>query len=157
MATTDNNPAGIIASPPSLYLGATAIALLLQFVVPLAIVHAAGYLRLAGLMLLLAGAGLARWSFRVMHGGGASASPYTASAALVTAGPFKYSRNPVYLAMTGLYLGLALLVNSLWLPILLIPLLLVMQFGVVLREEAYLLAQFGEAYRRYRSQVRRWL
>lgn len=133
------------------------MALLLQFVVPLAISHAAGYLRLAGLMLFIASAGLARWSFLVMRGTGTSPSPYTASAALVTAGPFKYSRNPVYLAMTGLYLGLALLVNSLWLPILLIPLLLVMQFGVVLREEAYLLVQFGEAYRRYQSQVRRWL
>lgn len=77
--------------------------------------------------------------------------------ALSTAGPFAYSRNPIYLAMTGIYLGVTALVNSWWLPLLLIPLVLLMHWGVVLREERYLLHVFGEPYAAYKTTVRRWL
>ena len=76
---------------------------------------------------------------------------------LVIAGPFRFSRNPIYLALTLAYIGLSLVFNSYW-PLLFLPLaLLTMHFGVIKREEAYLEGLFGEDYRDYKAGVRRWL
>lgn len=83
--------------------------------------------------------------------------PWRPTTALVTQGPYRLSRNPMYLGFTLLYLGIALLAGSLW-PLLFLPLvLLAMHFGVIVREEAYLERRFGDAYREYRRRVNRWL
>jgi protein-S-isoprenylcysteine O-methyltransferase Ste14 len=76
--------------------------------------------------------------------------------ALVTVGPFRYSRNPIYMALTLLDVGVALLINALWILLLVIPAVLVLRYGVIAREEAYLTRKFGDAYRQYTTQVRRW-
>jgi len=102
-------------------------------------------------------AAFARWAFVTLRRAGTSANPYQPSVALTTTGPFRFSRNPIYLAMTGLYLGTSLLVNSVWPLLLFAPLMLVMHHGVILKEERYLSATFGEAYAAYKSGVRRWL
>ena len=84
-------------------------------------------------------------------------SPYRPTTTLGTAGPYRYSRNPLYIALTLAYLGAAVVVNTVW-PVILLPgLLLVMQWGVISREERYLERRFGDEYRRYRTRVRRWL
>jgi protein-S-isoprenylcysteine O-methyltransferase Ste14 len=76
---------------------------------------------------------------------------------LTTEGPFRYSRNPSYLALTLLYAGIAVLRNSLW-AILLLPVVVgVMQREVIGREERYLERTFGEEYVVYKTSVRRWL
>jgi protein-S-isoprenylcysteine O-methyltransferase Ste14 len=111
----------------------------------------------SGLALLVLGAALATWSRRTMQGAGTSMHPALPATALVVAGPFRFSRNPMYLARTLLYLGLGCLVNALWVVAFLVPLLLVMHYGVIAREERYLGAKFGEAYRHYQADVRRWL
>ena len=111
---------------------------------------------LGSLLVVLSGA-FARWAFWTMRGLGTTASPRKQSEVLATSGPFRLSRNPIYVAMTGLYLGLVLLANALWPLVLLAPLLLLMHWGVIRREEYYLSEKFGEAYLAYRSQVRRWL
>ena len=67
------------------------------------------------------------------------------------------SRNPLYLALTLLYLGLTLAFNTWWGIVVLVPVLIIMHRGVVLREERYLEQKFGETYRQYRSKVRRYL
>jgi protein-S-isoprenylcysteine O-methyltransferase Ste14 len=72
-------------------------------------------------------------------------------------GPFRFSRNPLYLALTLLYLGLTLALNTWWGIVLLVPVLIIMHWGVILREERYLEQKFGESYRQYRSKVRRYL
>jgi protein-S-isoprenylcysteine O-methyltransferase Ste14 len=92
-----------------------------------------------------------------MKSAGTSASPRETSKNLTTFGPFKYSRNPIYVAMTGLYIGFALIINAIWPFVVLVPLLVVMQWGVILREEQYLALQFGEEYLNYKKNVRRWL
>jgi protein-S-isoprenylcysteine O-methyltransferase Ste14 len=76
---------------------------------------------------------------------------------IVTSGPYAFSRNPMYLAWTLIYLGGAVLVNSIWLVLLLPVLLLFTHFFVIRSEERQLEAQFGEAYREYRAGVRRYL
>ncbi|UPT62747.1 MAG: isoprenylcysteine carboxylmethyltransferase family protein [Hyphomonadaceae bacterium JAD_PAG50586_4] len=103
-----------------------------------------------GVVLLLAGvASFARAGTGVRHAAGSSA--------LVTSGPHAFTRNPMYLAMTLAYAGIALLADSLISLALLAPLLLVIQFGVIAQEERFMEAKFGEAYRAYRKRVRPWI
>lgn len=154
--SNEPDSAGVIAPPPVLYLGTLIAGGMLHLAHPWPIQPTA-WARVLGVLLLLLGAGLARWSFVVMAQRGTSASPRAASSALVTAGPFGFSRNPIYVAMTLLYLGLCGLAASIW-PLCLLPgLLAVMQWGVILREERYLTRRFGPAYVTYQQQVRRWL
>ena len=76
---------------------------------------------------------------------------------LVTAGPFRFSRNPIYIGLTLAYIGLSLVFNSYW-PLLFLPLVLgIIHFGVIQREETYLEELFGQQYRDYKGKVRRWL
>ena len=77
--------------------------------------------------------------------------------ALATAGPYRVSRNPIYLALTLFYLGVGLAAGSLWVVVLAGPALLVMHLGVVRREERYLERRFGAAYLDYARRVRRWI
>ena len=77
--------------------------------------------------------------------------------AIVTDGPFGYSRNPIYVALTLLYLGIGMLINGLWVLLLIVPVLVVIQLGVVAREECYLERKFGDEYLCYRRRVRCWL
>ena len=147
----------IIAPPLVLYVGALVISFILQAAFPQPILFSAFVSRVLGGMLLLMSAALARWAFVTMRQAGTSANPRKASIALATGGPFRLSRNPIYLAMTGLYLGIALIGNAWWPLLLLAPLILVMHYGVVLREERYLEKQFGEIYFAYKASSRRWL
>jgi protein-S-isoprenylcysteine O-methyltransferase Ste14 len=110
-----------------------------------------------GVALLLVGAGIGVWGQRTMGAAGTKVNPSEPTTAIVTGGPFRFSRNPLYVALTLLYLGLSLAVNTGWGFFALVPLLLVMHYGVVLREERYLEQKFGETYRQYRAEVRRYL
>ena len=84
-------------------------------------------------------------------------NPYKGASALVTAGPFAYSRNPIYVADGLLYIAVTLLMGSLW-PIIFAPLVwVVMRYAVIAHEEAHLRAKFGADYLAYCAQVRRWL
>jgi protein-S-isoprenylcysteine O-methyltransferase Ste14 len=76
---------------------------------------------------------------------------------LTTEGPFRYSRNPSYLALAMIYAGIASLRNSLWTVLLLAPAVMVMQREVIGREERYLERTFGEEYLTYKVRVRRWV
>jgi protein-S-isoprenylcysteine O-methyltransferase Ste14 len=76
---------------------------------------------------------------------------------MVTEGPFRYTRNPAYLSMAMIYAGISSLANALWAILLLPATLLVVQRGVIEREERYLERKFGEEYLRYKERVHRWL
>lgn len=154
-ATTDH--AQLIAPPPVLYLGTLFGALLIdtwhpwRWAQPWAL-----RLTLTGLGLAL-GAALARWAFVTLRRHETSANPRQATQRIVQHGPFRWSRNPIYVAMTLLYLGASALLDSIW-PLLLLPALLgIMHFGVIRREEAYLGARFGVPYHDYCNATRRWL
>lgn len=84
-------------------------------------------------------------------------NPYKAASTLCTDGPFRFSRNPIYLGDWFLLVGISLLLKTLW-PLLFAPLIwLLLRYGVIRHEEAHLEARFGDAYRAYRARVRRWL
>lgn len=76
---------------------------------------------------------------------------------LITDGPYRYSRNPAYISLTLLYLGLGAFFINAWILVFVIPVLLIMDLRIVRKEERYLEAKFGEEYLRYKSVVRRWL
>ena len=83
--------------------------------------------------------------------------PWKPSSALVTSGPYRFTRNPMYVGMAALYLGIALAFGYLWSVALLAVVLVVIDRTVIAREERYLERRFGESYREYRTRVRRWL
>jgi protein-S-isoprenylcysteine O-methyltransferase Ste14 len=146
----------VLILPPLLYGLALAVGFLVQWIAPRPIVSSnAGYW--IGGVLLASGVFLAIWGRRVMERAGTNVNPTLPSTALVATGPFLFSRNPLYVALTLIYVGLALLANALWVLVLIVPVLLVMHYGVVRREERYLEARFADAYREYRSRVRRYV
>ena len=77
--------------------------------------------------------------------------------AIVARGPYRFTRNPMYLAMAVGYLGVALLLNNVWAMVLLPAVLITVDRFVIRREERYLTTKFGETYRSYCSRVRRWI
>ncbi len=157
IATDDSAQLSLLVPPPRLYVGTWLSGLAISLFVPVRLLQHFDIAAVSGLLLFALSSGLARWSFVTMRRSETSAAPDTHAAQLVTDGPFRYSRNPIYVAMTGLYLGLTLLLNSLWPLLLVVPLLAVMEWGVIRREERYLSQRFGPPYDAYRSRVRRWL
>lgn len=100
---------------------------------------------------LLFGAGLA---MRQAH---TSADPYKPSTALVTSGPFRVTRNPIYLAWLPLVAGISIFTGTIWPLIMMAPVYVVVDRFIVAPEEAYLAEKFGASYQAYREKVRRWL
>jgi protein-S-isoprenylcysteine O-methyltransferase Ste14 len=88
---------------------------------------------------------------------GTPVETYRPTTALVTEGIYRRTRNPMYVALTLLYAGIGFAANSLWTLGFLPPLLLVMRYGVIAREERYLTRRFGTRYLDYQGSVRRWL
>jgi len=148
--------ANVLILPPLLYGLALATGFLLQWIAPRPIMPSNARYWLGGVLLAF-GVFLAMWGRRVMERAGTNINPTLPSTALVATGPFSFSRNPLYVALTLMYVGLALLANALWVLVWIVPVLVLMHYGVVRREERYLEAKFGDAYRAYRSRVRRYL
>ena len=88
---------------------------------------------------------------------GTNVNPTLPTTAIVENGPFRLTRNPLYLGLTFIYVGLSFFLNTWWSLFLLIPVWLVMHFLVVRREEAYLERKFGQSYLAYCQRVRRYL
>jgi protein-S-isoprenylcysteine O-methyltransferase Ste14 len=110
----------------------------------------------AGVAFVAAGA-LAAAAIRRFLAAGTNVPPSRPATALVTGGVYRFTRNPMYSALTLLYAALALAADAPVTLLLLVPLLLVVRYGVVAREEAYMERKFGDEYRRYKASVRRWI
>lgn len=146
---------GVLAPPPLIYALTFGAAWLLQLLLPMPLAPIS--LEIPAYIVLGLGAFIVLWSFSTLRGAETSGNPYKPAENLVTTGPFRFSRNPIYLAMGLLYLGASLFLNMLW-PLVLFPILLgIMLFGVIFREEHYLLLRFGTKYLKYKATVRRWL
>ncbi|KPV49792.1 hypothetical protein SE17_30610 [Kouleothrix aurantiaca] len=153
-ATSDN--AGVRFPPPFLYVIVFGIALLLNWLVPLATLPLT-FGRVAALALVLAGVLLMIWSNVLFRRAHTSLVPVKPSSALVTDGVYRLTRNPMYLGLLLVYLAAALWFSIIW-ALILAPLLVVaMQRMVIGKEERYLERRFGDEYRQYRAQVRRWI
>ncbi len=155
MADDQDNP-GVRVPPPPVYLLALLFGLYLDRrahipFLPRGVTRALGWLLVGG------GMALAVWFVRTMRSPDTTIRIDKAVSSLIQNGPFRYSRNPGYLALTMIYAGIAIRRNALW-AILLLPLVMyVMQREVIGREEQYLERTFGEEYLAYKARVRRWL
>jgi len=109
------------------------------------------------LALIAAGLALFLWTAITLHRHRTTINPYKGATALCTDGPFRISRNPIYLGDWLLLLGLSLLLRTCW-PLTLAPAVwAILRFGVIRQEERHLEERFGESYRLYRGRVGRWL
>ncbi len=142
--------------PPLLFLASLLLALGLNALTPMPVPspllqHVLG--ALAG----LTGLTLAWWAVSSMRRAHTPLDPGRPVAALVTSGPFRFTRNPIYLGFTLIILGLAFIAGTWW-GLILTPLVLLLTTRIIVRaEEAYLRATFGKRYRDYASGVRRWI
>lgn len=157
MSTTDY--AEVAIKPPFLFLGALVLGCVLTLFLPigpgLASLNGVGLI--VGFVFLAIGFALAVSSVRAFNRAGTNIVPGQQATALVTAGPYRATRNPIYVGMVLVYFGLSIVLTSIWVLVLLIPVLMILQRGVVLAEETYLERKFGDAYRRYTTRVPRWL
>lgn len=156
MAAQNSDTAGVIAFPPLLVVGTLALGLIAHWLAPR---HPFPTLpsRLAGIALVVIGAAIIAWGAKTMRAAGTNIDPGQPAVALVTTGPFRWSRNPLYLANIIIYIGTTLVVDALWPFVLLVPLVALLEWGVIRREERYLSRIFGGPYDAYRSRVRRWI
>ena len=156
MPSDEQDKAGVVAPPPLIYLGTLVFGLLLNRRFPATFLPPR-IARSIGWPLLSGGVLLGGWFEWALGHAGTPASPYKPVSHVVTEGPFHYTRNPGYLSMTMIYTGIASLVNALWAILFLPVALLMIQRGVIEREERYLERKFGEEYLSYKARVRRWI
>jgi protein-S-isoprenylcysteine O-methyltransferase Ste14 len=146
----------VVAIPPFIFLGGFFVALLLQWFVPIHVFSGLTVKCIGALIALISGI-LALSGFRAMHKIGTNIDVRKPALAIVSIGPFRYTRNPLYLSLVLLYIGVALFFDMVWLLALLVPIVLVIHYGVIRREERYLEGKFGESYLEYKKRVRRWI
>jgi protein-S-isoprenylcysteine O-methyltransferase Ste14 len=155
--TSATDTAHVVIRPPIAWALAVLAGLTLDWLVPLPFMPravAAGWL--GGTLFALALA-LLVWAIVTITRAGSHVPTNMPTTAIVDAGPYRVTRNPIYLAMILGLVALAIAFDSLWLLATLVPFALVIRYGVVAREEAYLERRFDDVYRRYRSRVRRWI
>jgi protein-S-isoprenylcysteine O-methyltransferase Ste14 len=153
--------AGVRLPPPFFYAAAVLLGLLFDGVHSLPVrVAGSGFSRVA---LVVAWLLTAVWlylmisSFQWFWRKHTSILPVRPATTLVVAGPYRFTRNPMYLGMALLTVALALFLNTWWPIILLVPTLVAIQTFVIAREESYLYRRFGAEYDAYTRRVRRWL
>jgi len=155
-ATPDRS--GVRIFPPVVHVAAIAIGFLIQWLAP---VRFEGDLRPAGLRagcaLIAIALALIAWTAAVMFRAGTTPNPTRPTTALVTHGPFRLTRNPMYLAWEFVCIGVGLAANALWPMLMAIPAAFVIRRLVIDKEERYLEEKFGAEYRDYKARVRRWM
>lgn len=151
--------AGVIAPPPLIAALTVVFGLALDWLAPayiLAVLLDVTTRAILGFLLAGSGAWLAFRAERTFRAAGTNVHPWRPALVLATAGPYKWLRNPMYLGMGLIVAGIGVFLASDWTIVFLAPAALLIHFGVVLREERYLAAKFGDDYRRYLANVPRY-
>ena len=161
-AMAEGRPRGpnVWIPPPLLYALPFATGMLVQHWMPIRIVSGDGPARiiaLAGAAEIFIGASLGVWAVRTFRQLQTPVVPMHPALALADNGPYAFTRNPMYLGLAIVYLGIALVANASW-PLLFLPAAMALTYlFAIRREEAYLAEEFGDAFAAYRARVRRWL
>ena len=162
MVTSEDRPedrpdtAGVIAPPPLVFLTGLAVGFGLELLLPSADVPT--LLSIAvGVVLVAAGLALLIAFMRAFQRKGTAVEPWRETTAIVTSGPYRFTRNPGYLGMALVYAGIAVASGCLWVLVPLPVVLAVIDRGVIAREERYLERKFGREYLDYKQRVRRWI
>lgn len=158
-APATNETPDILVFPPLLAAAGPVAAALLGWLLPLRLLPPLGLSGIAvpGALLLVAGGALAFWGKRTFEKAATNVNPHRPALRLVENGPYRFTRNPMYLGIVLAELGLALALSLDWLLLLTPVIWAVLHWGVVLREEAYLTRRFGQPYTDFLSRTRRWI
>ena len=154
-ADKKDNP-GVVGHPPLILLGFLLGAFLIDYYLPLPVLPAEVQYSLGG-VLIAGGVAVFVLAVRPMRRAGTNIPTNKATTAIVSGGPYRYSRNPIYLSATIASVGIAVMADSVWVLASLIPFLIIINRGVIDREEKYLENKFGKDYLDYKASVRRWL
>jgi protein-S-isoprenylcysteine O-methyltransferase Ste14 len=149
--------ANVIIRPPIAWALAVFAGLALQWVVSLPFMPASVPASWVGGMVFVLALALVAWAIATIARAGSNVPTNMPTTTVVLTGPYDFTRNPIYLGMFLGLVGLAIAFDSFWLLGTLVLFALVIRYGVVAREEAYLERKFGDDYRHYRVRVRRWL
>jgi protein-S-isoprenylcysteine O-methyltransferase Ste14 len=154
----EKDNAGVIAFPPFIWLvSAVSSTLIHFFVIRLPITTNYRVCLVCGIALIIIAPALALSALFTMRAAGTSIDPAKPTLSIVRGGPYRFTRNPMYLALCLLQIALGFFLND-WIALLfVIPLFFILHYGVVLREERYLTAKFGEPYLQLKREVRRWV
>lgn len=147
---------GLRIHPPVVYLLALLIGVGLSSLWPIPVLPGRWGV-VIGILVIALGAAIMPAVVSRFRRAGTAFDPHKPASALITDGPYRFSRNPAYVALTLWYLGIGLLLNSACVLLLTIPPVLIMNQWAIPREERHLEAKFGEEYIRYKARVRRWL
>jgi protein-S-isoprenylcysteine O-methyltransferase Ste14 len=145
-----------LARPPLVYLGSITLGIVLHLAWPVSLIPRGLSPRFGALVVLLA-IGLFLFAVRTFRAAGTPVPGDRPTTTIVRTGPYRFSRNPIYLAFSLLHLGIGMWVNSLWLVVTLVAAVAVMSLVVIPREERYLATHFPSEYPPYKASVRRWL
>lgn len=143
--------------PPLLFLGSIGLGVLAQLALPLGFASQSGLRVALGLAVVALGVAALAWTLVWMRRTHQDPDPREPSPELIVGGPFRWSRNPIYVGMTLIQIGVGIALGNAWLLLLLVPTVAVLQREVIAKEEAYLTRKFGDAYVAYQRSVRRWL
>ena len=150
--TTRQASSGVRIFPPAIHILSIALGFLLQWAVPLRIFG----MRIPGFLLLGIALGLIVWTAILMSQAGTTPNPTRPTTALVIRGPFRFTRNPMYLAWELIVVGVGLAANTPWVIFMAVPAAWLTRRLVIDKEERYLENKFDSEYRDYKSRVRRW-
>jgi len=154
--TATEDTSGVRFPPPLIYVGGFVIGYLLDRAVPLTLTSWPLGEPL-GWALVAVGVALMGSAVMTFRRAGTSLNPAKPTTRVVVHGPYRFTRNPMYVGWVIVYLGCVLLTNTVW-PLVSLPVVLVLiSRAVIAKEERYLAAKFGDAYRAYKARVRRWL
>lgn len=150
--------AAVIAPPPLLVLLCIAAGAIVDHFKPFPIIRDFAFVpRVAiSITILLIASGLVFTAIRQFRAHHEHPNPYQPTNAIVSSGIYRFTRNPIYAGFMIVVIAAAIGFNSFWVLLSIIPLFLLLQLGVVLREETYLSTKFGAPYDDYRRRVRRW-
>ncbi len=154
-----DNP-GVLVHPPLLYAGGLVVGAFADWLWPISFSPLLGTAQVSlivGIAFLIGAASILIVAIRQFRNAGTNVPTNRPATALVTVGIYQFSRNPIYVGLSLLFAGLSFSFDNPWALALLLPIVLTIHFGVILREERYLEAKFGEAYVAYRASTRRWI
>jgi len=147
-----------IIPPPIVFVAFLLIGFAAHWIMPLEFIFHEWYVRFAvRIPISIVSGFIALNAFVIMKKGKTAINFNSQTTKFITKGSFCFTRNPLYLALLLLFGSIAILANSIWLLVLLIPLFIIFNFSVVPREERYLKECFGEEYIQYKNKVRRWI
>jgi len=158
MADQAHDNPGVVVFPPILLLATIVSGIVLDWLVPIGLVDTipSGPRWVVGAILFVLGASMPINARRAFHKAETNIRPDKPTTAIIISGLYAHVRNPIYQGAAIALLGLALMLGSDWILLLMVPMLLVLHYGVVLREERYLEQKFGEAYWHYKATVPRY-